>query len=70
MKNTQYVRTLDFGLVPIRKTHTEGVIQKVIDLSYDPTHPTEFYAYIKTDFRTNQPFAVLADENMNEITNG
>lgn len=24
MKHTAYVKTIDFGYVPIRKTHTEG----------------------------------------------
>lgn len=67
MKRTQYVKTIDFGYVPIRKTHTDGVEQKIIDLSYDEKHPEEAYAAIRLDFRTNQPFAVLLDEELNEI---
>lgn len=61
-----YVRTIDWGNVPIRKTFTDGMIQDVIELSDNGTN--ECYAIIKTDFRTNQPFCVLADENLKEIT--
>ena len=67
MTHTAYVRTIDFGYVPIRRTHTEGVEQKIIDLSYDERHPNEAYAAIRLDFRTNQPFAVLLDGELNEI---
>ena len=65
MKRTQYVRTIDFGYVPIRKTHTEGIEMALINLSGD-----EPYASIRTDYRTNQPFAVLLDDDLNEIVNG
>lgn len=67
MLNYRYVRTLDFGDVVIRKTHTAGISQKIIDLSYNPEYPREYYADIRTDLRTNQPFAVLLDENLEEV---
>ena len=65
MVRTQYVKTIDFGDVPIRKTHTEGIEQALIELS--SYKPEEAYASIRTDLRTNQPFAVLLDENLKEI---
>ena len=63
MKHTAYVKTIDFGYVPIRKTHTEGFSMMIVELS-------DFgYADIRRDYRTNQPFAVLLDEELNEIVN-
>lgn len=67
MAHTSYVRTIDFGYVPIRKTHTDGQEMALINLSYDDRHPKEVYASIRTDFRTNQPFAVLLDDDLQEV---
>ena len=61
MKKTNYVRTIDFGEVPIRRTYTEGEEQVWIELS------DSGYASIRLDPRTNQPFAVLFDENCNQL---
>lgn len=60
-----YVDTIDFGRVPVRKNFTEGIEQAVIDLADNGTN--ECYASIRYDYRTNQPFAVLLDEDLNEI---
>ena len=67
MTHTAYVNTIDFGYVPIRKTHTDGVEVALIDLSFDERRPKEVYASIRTDFRTNQPFAVLLDDDLKEV---
>lgn len=61
MTNNSYVKTIDFGDVPVRKTHNDGRVEAWIELS------GEGYAEIRTDYNTNQPFAVLFDENLNEI---
>ena len=63
--NTEYVNTLDFGYVPIRKTHTEGKSQQWITLSDNGTN--EAYAEIRLDYQTNQPFAVLFDKDCKQI---
>lgn len=55
------IRTLDFGRVPIRRTHKIGTLLAVIELSDDG------YAEIRKDDYTQQPFAVLLDEELNEI---
>ena len=40
--NTEYVNTLDFGYVPIRKTHTEGkVMNDFYDLSGNNRYPDD-----------------------------
>lgn len=57
----RFVRTLDFGDVVIRRRFTDGMFLANIELS-DGTH-----AEIRTDFRSNQPFAVLFDEDWNPI---
>lgn len=59
--NTKYVNTIDFGFVPIRKTHTQGKYLKDIELSDDGTEAK--FAEIRLDYKTNQPFAVLFDSN-------
>jgi hypothetical protein len=51
-----YVNTIGFGCVVIRRTHTEGNRVTEVELS-DGT-----WAVIKTDYRTNQPFAVIMTE--------
>ena len=60
-----YVETIDYGRVPIRRRYTAGIEQTVIDIADNGTN--EHYASIRLDYRTNQPFAVLLDEDMNEI---
>lgn len=59
--NRANIRTLDFGLVPIRKTHKIGRFLAFIELA------DEGYAEIRADYDTDQPFAVLLDEELNEI---
>lgn len=61
MSITNYVRTIDFGEVPIRRSFTDGEEQAWIELSGD-----EFVS-IRLDPRTNQPFAVLFDEDCNQL---
>lgn len=60
-----YVDTLDFGRVPIRKNFTDGVEDAIIDLADNGTN--ECYASIRHDYDTNQPFAVLLDEDLEEV---
>jgi iron uptake system EfeUOB component EfeO/EfeM len=61
MSKDNYVRTINFGDVVIRKTYTNGIEIGWVELS-DGT-----YASIRTDYTTNQPFAVLFDENLEMI---
>lgn len=61
-----YIRTIDFGFVPIRKTYTEGNYQQSIELT-ERENDEACFAEIRTDYRTNQPFAVLFDENWNQL---
>ena len=61
----RYIRTLDFGYVPIRRTYTEGKHLQVIELADNGTE--ECFAEIKSDYRTNQPFAVLFDKDWNQL---
>lgn len=58
---TAYVDTLDFGRVPIRRTHKNGETLQCIELS------NTGYAEIRKDYTTQQPFAVLFDDNWGEI---
>ena len=60
-----FVDTIDFGRVPIRKTHTDGIYCASIELSDNGTK--EAFAEIRTDYKTNQPFAVLFDEEWNQL---
>jgi hypothetical protein len=62
-----YVETIDFGCVPIRRNHTDGDSIGFIELSADPKKPNEVYADIRADLKTNQPFAVILDGNLNEV---
>ena len=62
-----YVRTIDFGDVPVRRNHTEGDSIGFIELSANPKKPNEVYADIRADLRTNQPFAVILDAELNEV---
>lgn len=59
--STNFVRTIDFGEVPIRRNFTDGEEQAWIELS------DSGFASIRLDPRTNQPFAVLFDEDCNQI---
>lgn len=56
-----YVRTIDFGEVPIRRNFTDGEELAWIELSGPG------FASIRLDPRTNQPFAVLFDADCNQI---
>jgi hypothetical protein len=60
MTNNNFIKTLDFGFVPIRKTHKEGRLLANIEL-------TDGNAEVRADYKTEQPFAVLFDDNWNEI---
>ena len=55
--DNRFIKTIDFGLVPIRKTHTDGRHYADIELADGDN------AEIRVDYYTNQPFAVLFDEN-------
>ena len=57
MTNNNFVKTLDFGYVPIRRTHTDGEEMAYLDLSFGGC------ASIRKDPITNQPFAVICEEN-------
>lgn len=61
----RYINTIDFGYVVIRKNFTEGIELTIIDIVSDKD--IEQYASIRRDLTTNQPFAVLLDENLKEI---
>ena len=67
MINHSYVRTIDFGDVSVRRSHTLGDSIGFITLSGNPKKPNEVYADIRTDLRTNQPFAVILDAELNEV---
>lgn len=61
-----YIETIDFGAVPVRKRFTEGRHYSDIELAWREGDPACF-AEIRTDYRTNQPFAVLFDKDWNQI---
>ena len=63
--DNRYIDTIDFGRVPIRRTHTDGKHYADIELADDGTE--EAFAEIRIDDRTNQPFAVLFDGNWNQL---
>lgn len=58
---SSFIRTLDFGDVVVRKTFTDGDEMAWIELS------DSGFASIRKDPKTNQPFAVLFDENCNQM---
>lgn len=60
-----YINTIDFGRVPIRRTHTDGKHYADIELVDNGTE--EAFAEIRVDYKTNQPFAVLFDGNWNQL---
>lgn len=61
------VKTLDFGIVPIRKNkkYTDGRELATIDLT--DYGDNACFASIRADYRTEQPFAVLLDGEYKEI---
>lgn len=61
MSISNFIRTLDFGDVVIRKTFTDGEEMAFIELS------DSGFASIRKDPNTNQPFAVIFDENCNQV---
>lgn len=61
MENNNFINTLDFGQVPIRKTHTDGEEMSWITLSQ------KGYASVRKDSETNQPFAVLFNDDLEQI---
>lgn len=60
-----YIETIDFGSVPVRKRFTEGRHYK--DIEIVSCNDRECFAEIRTDYTTNQPFAVLFDGDWNQI---
>lgn len=65
MENNSYIKTIDFGYVPIRKTYNDGVHYQ--DITIDSYNDNECFGEIRIDFGTQQPFVVLFDNNWNEI---
>lgn len=63
---SRYIETIDFGRVPIRKTHTDGRWYEDVELANDGTDEA-YFAEIRVDHRTNQPFAVLFDKDWRQI---
>ena len=61
----RFVDTIDFGRVPIRRTHTDGKHYADIELSDNGTE--EAFAEIRIDDNTNQPFAVLFDSEWKQL---
>lgn len=49
------IRTIDFGMVPIRRNFTDGIAQKAIQMSDGSCYE------VRLDSTTNQPFAVAVD---------
>ena len=65
MINKSYIDTIDFGRVPVRRTHTDGKHLADIELSDNGTN--ESFAEVRSDYNTNQPFAVLFDNDWNQL---
>ena len=65
MRKTSYINTLDFGFVPVRRTYTNGRFLKNIELSDDGTNAQ--FAEIRSDYTTEQPFAVLFDGDWKQL---
>ena len=65
MINNSFVKTIDFGYVPVRRRFTDGEEIGFVELSDNGTN--EAYASIRADYKTNQPFAVLLDDDLNEL---
>ncbi len=60
-----YIETIDFGWVPVRKRFTDGT--HYADIEITSYNSWECFAEIRTDYKTNQPFAVLFDGEWNQI---
>lgn len=67
MENKNVIKTIDFGVVPVRTNSkfTMGNVMATIDLT-DRGDGVAF-ASIRSDFVTQQPFAVLLDDDLKEI---
>jgi hypothetical protein len=61
MRRDNFVSTINFGDVVIRHTYTEGIEIGWIEISGGG------FASIRTDYKTNQPFAVLFDDELNQL---
>lgn len=59
------IKTIDFGIVPIRKNFIEGKELAIIDLSSQDDKVA--FASIRADIITQQPFAVLLDDELQVI---
>lgn len=55
------ISTISYGVLPIRRTHMEGKRIDLIELAISG------YAEIRIDTMTQQPFAVLLDDNFQEV---
>ena len=65
MTKQPYIDTINFGRVPVRRTHTDGKHLADIELSDNGTN--ESFGDGRSDYNTNQPFAVLFDKEWNEL---
>ena len=63
--DNRYINTIDFGRIPVRKTHTDGRHLKDIELSDNGSEAK--YAEVRSDYQTEQPFAVLFDGEWNQL---
>ena len=63
--DNRYINTIDFGRIPVRKTHTDGRHLKDIELSDNGSEVK--YADVRADYQTEQPFAVLFDGEWNQL---
>lgn len=55
MQVNNYIETIDFGRVPIRKSFSNGLAQKALLMADGTCYE------VRTDLKTNQPFAVEVD---------
>ena len=62
------IQTIDYGSVPVRKTHTDGRYYGQVELADNGDDAC--FAEIRVDYRTNQPFAVLFDKDWKPIFGG
>ena len=63
--DNRYINTIDFGRIPVRKTHTDGRHLKDIELSDNGSEVN--YAEVRSACQTEQPFAVLFDGEWNQL---
>lgn len=59
------IKTIDFGVIPIRKNFIEGKELTIIDLSSQDDNIA--FASIRTDIITQQPFAVLLNDELEVV---